>query len=238
MADSHPIPIPSRVQDLTGKVFGLLTVLSFVELNRHHKAVWLCRCECGQTQCFIGAGIRSGNTRSCGCRAGRLTEDARGKWLRRRLTDDVSRTDTGCWEWLGTCGSDGYGRITVNGRQSRAHIESYRLFCGPIPDGLWVLHRCDNPPCINPEHLFVGSVQDNVDDMFAKGRANKAAGESHGSSKLTRTQVDTIRKAYAKGGISQRVLGLQFGVTQANIWHIVNGTSWTRGTSPAVALSE
>ena len=73
--------------------------------------------------------------------------------------------------WTGTRFASGYGRITQNGKRARAHRVAFELFVGPIPSGMHVLHRCDNPPCVNPSHLFIGTHLDNMRDMEAKGRA-------------------------------------------------------------------
>lgn len=84
---------------------------------------------------------------------------------------DVILQDDSCWLWLGTRNRrSGYGRFRLNGRLLAAHRVAWEFEFDPIPDGMNVLHRCDNPPCVRPSHLFLGTQQDNVDDMVAKGR--------------------------------------------------------------------
>lgn len=82
----------------------------------------------------------------------------------------------GCWTWTGATQNYGYGAVTIHGLTRRAHRVSWELAHGPIPDGLHVCHRCDNPPCVNPDHLFLGTAQDNVDDKDAKGRGRNQVG--------------------------------------------------------------
>jgi len=100
----------------------------------------------------------------------------RGGWqhsrvpLIQRLMNRVVFGVTDCWHFCGTRNQFGYGRLTVGGRMQVVHRLSYELFVGPIPDGLSVLHRCDNPSCINPEHLWLGTYQDNSRDCWAKKR--------------------------------------------------------------------
>jgi hypothetical protein len=115
--------------------------------------------------------------------------------LKERLLNKAVR-EGDCLVWRGHRSKRGYGRIRVAGKWRPAHVVSYEVHKGPIPAGLKVLHSCDNPPCIEPAHLSAGTQLDNVQDMLAKGRANKATGERHGSAKLTAAQVAEIRRRF------------------------------------------
>jgi hypothetical protein len=99
---------------------------------------------------------------------------------------------------------------------------------GPIPEGLVICHRCDNPSCVNPAHLFLGTHADNVADKMRKGRhrTNPHKGEDHRSAKLTQEQVLEVRRRFAVGGISKAALGREYGVTQTTIDHIILRATW------------
>ena len=97
---------------------------------------------------------------------------------------------------------------------------------GPIPDGLECCHRCDNKPCCNPAHLFIGTHKQNMEDMAKKGRGNAVHGVKQGSSKLTDKKVAAIRKMYVPGVISMLKLASLFGVTEKAIWMIVHRQGW------------
>ncbi len=154
----------------------------------------------------------------------------RGATLRERL-EHIGWTVTaaGCWEWNGARDSRrGYGQCSTGDKRRHsdlAHRLSFRAFKGDIPAGMFVCHRCDNPPCINPDHLFIGTPSDNRQDMLTKGRGNFARGERHGQSVLSDAQVANVRFEYARGGVSYQALATQFGVSKSCISLLVRGKS-------------
>lgn len=139
---------------------------------------------------------------------------------------------TRCWEWNGSRHGKGYGHLQVGRSNHKAHRVSYVVAFGNIPQGLQALHHCDNPPCTNPDHLFLGTNQDNVSDKVRKGRqarsgpTSPARGESNGKHKLTNAQIEDIRRRYAYKGIGGEdtyQLAKAFGVHSSHISRIVNG---------------
>lgn len=137
--------------------------------------------------------------------------------------------NTGCWFWDRACNAAGYGRISFVGSTgliSLAHRASYEIFIGPIPKGLHVLHKCDQPACVNPGHLWLGTNNDNITDRIQKGRSFRSVGELSGGSKLTREQVQNIRIRYKAGKVTQRALAKEYGVTCSRICDIVNLKTW------------
>lgn len=113
---------------------------------------------------------------------------------------DRSSGDNGCWPWLRGRHTFGYGEFTLNEKSSApAHRIAWELINGPIPDGLFVLHSCDNPPCVNPKHLFLGTQMDNMQDMIQKGRAKKRHGRLHPCTKLTEHDIPKIFSLRRKG---------------------------------------
>lgn len=133
-----------------------------------------------------------------------------------------------CWVWTGATTNRGYGSINLRRVMVGSHRFAFIVKNGSIPDGSQVLHRCDNPACVNPDHLFLGSRSDNMKDMCSKDRHNKPFGESHSSCKLTDKQVDEIRRIHQSRKITHRELGCMFGVSHNNIGQILRGQSRTR----------
>lgn len=147
--------------------------------------------------------------------------------------------DTPCWEWCGSLRPDGYGQLAVgrfragdpkNTVPMKASVAAYRAWVGAVPHGMAVCHRCDNPPCINPSHLFLGTSLQNISDMVIKGRHSN--GENKGQHKLTDEQVDHLRARYSAGGVTQRALAGEFGVSQQLVSHLVRWTRRKTATRP------
>lgn len=135
-----------------------------------------------------------------------------------------------CWNFKGNTPGFGHGMITVHEgrRQSRvvrAHRVAWELAYGPIPKGMCVCHRCDNPACCNPAHLFLGTVGDNNRDRHAKGRTVLPRGEHHGNAKITADDVREMRRRWAAGE-SFSALGRAFGVDYSNVSLIVKRKAW------------
>jgi hypothetical protein len=126
---------------------------------------------------------------------------------------------------MGGTSLSGYGYVQRNMRRYLAHRIAFELTFGPIPDGLFVCHHCDNPPCVNPAHLFVGTQAENMADMAAKGRHRSRGGqngERHPQAKLTDAQVDTIR-VLLTGPESTRQIAERYGVSRSLISKIQTG---------------
>ena len=131
----------------------------------------------------------------------------------------------GCWEWQGTR-SRGYGKFSLGGKLCRAHRFSWELAHGrPVPDGMNVLHHCDNPPCVRPSHLFIGTHSDNMLDSFAKGRKDMRGANGH-NARLRREDVLEIRRLHSAGA-TQVVLSRMFRTARSNIGYIVRRETWT-----------
>lgn len=135
-------------------------------------------------------------------------------------------TESGCWEWNGFR-SKGYGLINSGIRTARGHHiplvasrASWIIFRGEIPEDMVICHKCDNPPCVNPDHLFLGTKHDNNRDMAEKKRTLN--GERRPQSKLTDVEIDQIRQEYSTGQFSQRELGEKYGVSQSAVSLIVS----------------
>lgn len=182
--------------------------------GRWHRS---CRTCAGWAECACG-GTRTRASKRCwdchvaAIRAGR---DARF-WAK----VDKSGGEDACWPWTGARCPSGYGSFCVEGRMSTASRYAYNWQYGDLVRELDVLHRCDNPPCVNPAHLFLGSAADNRADCVAKGRHSH--GERAGNAKLSNAQVAEVRRLRASEGLLQRDIAGRFGIHPSHVSRIVN----------------
>jgi hypothetical protein len=135
-----------------------------------------------------------------------------------------------CWNWLGGKYKPGYGKFWYQGKMESAHRMAYQLAVGSIDNGMFVCHRCDNPGCVNPDHLFLGTNQDNVNDAIGKDRHSR--GTRNGRAKINAKDVLSIREMYATNNWSQSALAKMYGVGQTEISNIVIGKTWQSISQP------
>jgi hypothetical protein len=231
-----------RFIDLTDQPFGRLTAKRYLGKSR-----WECVCQCGNTHAVDAYHLRSGAIQSCGC----LQREAVAKMNAERELVPFSerfwaKVNKGgpvpshqpelgpCWVWTAKTNHDGYGQIREGGEGTpflQAHRANWVFANGPIPDGLWVLHRCDNPLCVRPAHLFLGTASDNTRDAMRKGRM--AIGEANSRAKLSDSDVVLIRHKYqlalAAGRRHREIvrsLAPEFEISERSIEGIVNGETW------------
>lgn len=184
------------------------------------------------TEQLLLADLISGDTLTKSCFGWNLT-------IRERLLLQVVVTPSGCWEWTGPVNPAGYPKIKVGGDLLAAHRVAYEAFIGPLDDGLFVCHRCDNPPCIFPGHLFAGTAAENTADMVAKGRAatgdrsgarlhpeRVARGQRVAGAKLTEADVAEIRRRKSLGAPS-RFLADEYGVDKSTIDRAATRQRWS-----------
>lgn len=205
------------IKAVTGR-FGHLTVLSFAGINRHGSSLWNCRCDCGAVKPVNRIHLVTGAATYCGknnaCPVIRLE----------RFLEKVRFAENGCWIWTACSSHFGYGQFSLcGGRCIRAHIASYKIFIGPVPPGAFVLHSCDNPACVCPTHLFLGSQSDNMADKTSKER--QARGGTHGMARLNEQLVLEIRTKFS-AGITKAALAREYGISRNHAGRIVSGECW------------
>ena len=134
--------------------------------------------------------------------------------------------NTGCWLWSGRHDKKGYGRLSNRTPLQLAHRFSYALYCGEFDKKMHVLHKCDNPACVNPDHLYLGDQKQNNIDRDTRGRQKTKRGIEHKLAKLTNSDVIQIRKLHNPKSYPSRKLASMFGISQRKIMHILHGESW------------
>lgn len=194
--------------DLSGERFGKLIVLEQLTDNLKNTKC-RCKCDCGNEIITLRMSLKKGDTRSCGClRFGRKIPKRKPDL--QRFLEKIDKTDS-CWNWKGYINKLGYGHFWLNGQET-AHRSSWILHNGNIPENMCVCHKCDNPKCVNPDHLFVGSYKDNTQDMIKKGRKGIDPNII-----ITKEKAKEVVELYRKG-MKQRDIAKLYGINQANIW--------------------
>ena len=158
---------------------------------------------------------------------------ANGTDIEERFWSKV-RKGAGCWEWVAGKNKDGYGQFHLGGKQHGAARASYLIRGIDLPSDVFVCHTCDNPSCVNPEHLFLGSHSDNMQDMMSKGRKHSQAGERHSGVKLTEEDVRWIRQL----GCTQEKAANAFGVSRSTISLIRSGKLWAHVPSTSKGVKK
>jgi hypothetical protein len=161
--------------------------------------------------------------------------------LKCRILNKIERKENGCWDWKGKITNAGYGEITLDRKYLLIHREAYKLFKGDIPNGLNVCHSCDNKKCCNPDHLWVGTQKENINDCVKKDRRTKGGwsytreyaprntgrpGQKHHANKIRDHDVYEIRELL-KQGLNQKQIANRYGVDQSVISKIKNGKAWS-----------
>ncbi|MES2409010.1 MAG: HNH endonuclease signature motif containing protein [Patescibacteria group bacterium] len=210
-----------------GMKFKRLTLLE--KFREDGRTKWKCRCECGVEKTIRSTDVK--RLTSCGCYNQEMRSRPHGSIQQRIVKFSDYDAKTECWNWIGAKNGSNYGQMGMINSEKKfktmlAHRISYQEFIGEIPCGLFICHKCDNPSCVNPEHLFCGSHQDNIDDRERKGRNGTVLGEKNPNCKHSKSDILEIRSLY-KSGISSRKLAKMFGYKgHQNILRIVSGKSW------------
>lgn len=142
-----------------------------------------------------------------------------------RFFKKVQKSD-GCWEWIGAKDPNGYGNFKIGKKYVKTHRVSYLIHFGKIPKRLYVLHHCDNTSCVKPQHLFLGTQTDNMQDMMKKGRQADRKGENQSQAKLTWKEVIEIRNLYSTDKYTQKEIGKLYNSNPKNISSIIRNKSW------------
>lgn len=202
-----------------GQKFGKLTAIEYFGYKKY-----LCKCDCGNEKIVASGNLANGNVRSCGCLYS-IHRQVYDEDIKLKLMSYIKLDENGCWVWQKAKHKQGYGNFSYKRKCLLAHRVSWMLHYGELDKDILVLHKCDNPPCVNPEHLFLGTDRDNVKDSISKGRFTRAKGEGQWFSKLTDENVLEIRKM-AFEGIMQKDIAKKFGMDWRHIGAIIRKQSW------------
>lgn len=207
----------NRFQDLSNQRFGHLLVLECVGKTTTGCGIWKCTCDCGRERIFSMRYLKTREGKSCSC--SKTIEEKFWRFVLKKAEDE-------CWLWVGARREDGYGVLAMHGKTIATHRVSYELHKGSIGD-LHVCHHCDNPQCVNPSHLFLGTQSDNSYDMVSKDRSTY--GERNARAKYTEEIVLEIVSRYRLGQ-SRRSIATRLGIRIGVISSIIAGRRWSKVT--------
>jgi|SRR6188508_111364 len=202
-----------------GQRFGNLIAIEYIKPKSY-----LCLCDCGKNKIIKTSNLVCKKTTSCGCLRAVNSQDYQEK-LKEKLLKNIKIDGNGCWIWQKSKHRQGYGNFCCNRKVLLAHRVSWTIFKGNLDLEILVCHTCDNPPCCNPEHLFLGTDKDNSIDAFSKGRIKRHKGENHARSKFKNEDIENIR-SLKREGKTQKEISEMYSVTISAIKHILKKRTW------------
>jgi hypothetical protein len=209
------------IEDRRGHVYGDLTVHDLHSVEKYI-VKWRCVCKCGNERIVRHSNLIRGSLLHCLDKATHSPAYNKEEIHRRFLSRVDQNAPNGCWVWVGAVNKErnGYGVFSAGRKMLRAHRYSYEYFIGPISDGLMVLHHCDNPACVNPEHFHLGKHKENANDRKIRNRTGW---------KLAADVVREIKEKLSVGNVPglQTALATEYGVTPSLINNIYNDRAWT-----------
>lgn len=200
--------------DITGKVYESLTVLKYFGMDKHGKnSIWTCQCSCGVKINVTRCNLIQRSTKSCGC-LNYENDEVYEKTQEERFFRYVLKTES-CWIWKGGLDKEGYGIFNHRTHKIKSHRYSFGRFKEPIKKGLVICHTCDNPKCVNPDHLYQGTQIDNMKDVSIRKRWIRT------KKSLTEKQKEACQILY-KNGFSMREIAEVLNISNSGVKNYVN----------------
>lgn len=220
--------MPRKALELAGRRFARLTAIKRIGRDANRQYLWQCKCECGAVKTVTATALSLGKTKSCGCLVklnGSYEHHPRSEAKARQVFWSKVDKSGDCWIWK-TYRKLEHPKFVFQGKRWRASRLAYFWEHGEIPEHLDACHKCDNPLCVRPSHLFLGTDSDNQQDAKRKGRRAPKYGEFSGAARLTNADVAEIRQTYKPRNGSSKALAARFGVTVQTIKSVAHRRSW------------